>query len=92
MQNKGKQKKTIELVKKPIIRGSWHGKDAEKIAVKRGLSVLATTAIYLFGCILLGFDAMWGRILTCFTLVVGIVSLVKSVGDADVEVERVEAW
>lgn len=72
MQNKGKQKKPIELVKKPIIPGSWHGKDAEKMAVKRGLSVLATTAIYLFGTIILGFDAMWGRILTCFTLVVGI--------------------
>ena len=42
------------------------------MAVKRGLSVLATTAIYLFGTVILGFDAMWGRILTCFTLVMGI--------------------
>jgi len=72
MQNKGKQKKPVELVKKPIIPGSWHGKDAQKMAFKRYLSVLATTAIYLFGSILLGFNAMWGRILTCFTLVGGI--------------------
>lgn len=72
MQNKGKQKKPIEIVHKPIISGSWHGKDANRMAFKRFLSVLATTAIYVFGCILLGFDAMWGRILTCFTLVAGI--------------------
>lgn len=72
MQNKGKQKKPIEIVHKPIIPGSWHGKDAQRMAFKRWLSVLATTAIYLFGCVLLSFDAMWGRILTAFTLVVGI--------------------
>ena len=72
MQNKSKQKKPIEIVRKPIIRGSWHVKDAQKVAFKRWLSVLATTAIYLFGCILLGFDAMWGRVLTCFCLVGGI--------------------
>lgn len=72
MQNKGKQKNPIEIVHKPIIHGSWHGKDANKMAFKRCLSVMATTAIYVFGCVLLGFDAMWGRILTCFTLVGGI--------------------
>lgn len=71
MQNKGK-KKPVELVRKPIIPGSWHGKDAQKMAFKRYLSVLATTAIYLFGSILLGLDAMWGRILTCLTIVGGI--------------------
>ena len=72
MQNKAKQKKPVEMVQKPIIPGSWHGKDAEKIAFKRFLSVLATSLIYLVGCILLGFDAMWGRILTAVTLVFGI--------------------
>ena len=72
MQNKAKQKKPVELVKKPIIPGSWHGKDANKIAFKRFLSVLATSLIYLAGCILLGFDAMWGRILTAVTLVFGV--------------------
>lgn len=71
MQNKEKQKKTIEIVHKPIIPGSWHGKDAQKMAFKRALSVLATTAIYLFGSLLLGFDALWGRILTGLVLVVG---------------------
>lgn len=70
MQNKGKQQ--VEIVHKPIIRGSWHGKDARKIAFKRFLSVIATTAIYLFGSILLGMDVLWGRYLMGITLVVGV--------------------
>ena len=36
MQNKGKQQ-PVELVHKPIITGSWHGKDAWKLASKRML-------------------------------------------------------
>lgn len=70
MQNKGKQQ-TIELVHKPIIPGSWHGNDAMQLAIKRFLSVLATTAIYLFGSILLSFNAIWGRLLTAFVVVGG---------------------
>lgn len=69
--NKG-NKKPVELIHKPIIPGSWHGADARKIAVKRFLSVLATTAIYLFGSLLLSIDAMWGRILMCVALVSGV--------------------
>lgn len=72
MQNKAKRNKPIEIVKKPIIPGSWHGRDAQKMAFKRFLSVVATTAIYLLGCVLLGFDAMWGRILMCVTIVGGV--------------------
>ena len=71
MQNKGK-KTPVELVRKPIIRGSWHGKDAYKIAWKRFLSVLASTAIYLFGCILLNLDVLWARVLMSLTLVMGV--------------------
>lgn len=71
MQNKGKQQ-PVEIVRKPILQGSWHGKDARKIAFKRFMSVIATTAIYLFGSILLGMDALWGRILMGVTLVVGV--------------------
>ncbi len=72
MQNKGKQKNPIEIVHKPIIPGAWNGKDAQKMAFKRYLSVLATSLVYLFGCILMGFDAMWGRILTAVVLVFGV--------------------
>lgn len=71
MQNKGKQQ-PVEIVRKPIIQGSWHGRDARRIAFKRAMSVIATTAIYLFGSILLGMDALWGRILMGLTLVAGV--------------------
>ncbi|MBR6571502.1 MAG: hypothetical protein IKK75_13720, partial [Clostridia bacterium] len=70
MQNKGKQK-TVEMVRKPIIKGSWHGKDARKMAFKRFVSVLVTTIIYLFGSLLLSIDALWGRILMAITLAGG---------------------
>ncbi len=70
--NKGKQK-PIEIVHKPIIPGSWHGSDARKLAFKRFLSVLATTAIYLFGSILLSLNALWGRILMLVAIGGGVV-------------------
>lgn len=63
MQNKGK-KKTVELVHKPIIRGSWHGKDAMKLVGGRMLTVVAVTVVYLLACMLLGFEAVWARVLT----------------------------
>ena len=55
--NKG-NKNPVELVHKPIIPGTWNGKDARRLAYRRFLSVLATTAIYLFCSILLGIDAL----------------------------------
>ena len=70
--NKGKQKKPIEIVHKPIIPGSWHGKDARKLAFKRFLSVLATSALYLFGSILLSINALWGRILMLVAVAGGV--------------------
>ncbi len=69
--NKGNQK-PVEIVHKPIIPGSWHGKDARKLALKRFLSVLATTVIYLFGSILLSLDALWGRILMLVAIAGGV--------------------
>lgn len=71
MQNKGKQK-PVEMVHKPIIPGSWHGKDARKMAFRRFLSVLGTTLLYLFGSLLLGIDALWGRLLMAVTVVGGV--------------------
>ena len=44
---KGNLKKPVAQVKKPILKGSWHGKDAWKLALKRMLSMLAVTVIYL---------------------------------------------
>lgn len=66
---KGKPQKPVTLVKKPILKGSWHGKDAWKLAIKRMLSVLAVTVIYLIGGMLLSFDSLWGRLLAGIAIV-----------------------
>ncbi|MCI6040074.1 MAG: hypothetical protein MR742_06090 [Clostridiales bacterium] len=66
---KGKAKKPVVEVKKPILRGSWHGKDAWKLAFKRMLSVLAVTVIYLIAGMLLSFESLWGRLLSCIGIV-----------------------
>lgn len=66
---KGKPQKPVTLVKKPILKGSWHGKDAWKLALKRMLSVLAVTVIYLIGGMLLSFDSLWGRLLAGIAIV-----------------------
>lgn len=68
-----RRKKPVEEVKKPILTGSWHGRDAWKLAFKRTLSVLATTVIYLIAGMLLGFESLWGRIFACVA-VVGLVA------------------
>lgn len=69
MQNKGKKKPQVKEVKKPILQGSWHGKDAWKLALKRALSVLAVSVIYLLVGALLNFESLWARILTCVAIV-----------------------
>lgn len=63
MQNKG-NKKPIELVHKPIIRGSWHGKDALKLIWGRMLTIVAVTFVYLVACMLLSFEQVWARVIT----------------------------
>ena len=64
MQNKGNKKRVIEEVKKPIIRGSWHGRDAWKLALKRALSMFIVIFVYLIAGIMFTFNSFWGRILS----------------------------
>ena len=65
---KGNSKKPVARVKKPILKGSWHGKDAWKLALKRMLSMLAVTVIYLIAGMLLSFESLWGRLLSCIAV------------------------
>lgn len=88
MQTKNTKKKVIQEVKKPILEGSWHGKDAWRLASKRVISIIAITFIYLIAGLLLGFDSLIGRILMGVA-VVGIAfyyqytqGMVKGEGDA----------
>lgn len=71
MQNKNKKAQPVELVQKPIITGSWHGKDAWMLAGKRLIVMLAVAVIYLISGIMFAFDGIWGRLLSCvFTVFV----------------------
>jgi len=63
MQNKGKNQKPVELVHKPIIRGSWHGRDAMKLGFKRMLTILGISVVYLLGGAVVNFENVWARLL-----------------------------
>lgn len=69
MQKKGNSQKPVEVVRKPIIPGSWHGKDAWKLAFKRMLSVLAISFIYLLAGAFLSFENFWARLLISVMIV-----------------------
>ena len=66
------QKQPIQEVKKPILHGSWHGKDAYKLARKLFLSVLVVSLIYLLLSLMLNFNELVWRI------VVGVVVVAMS--------------
>ena len=61
MQKKTTQKKPVELVRKPIVQGSWHGRDAKKMALKFALTFAAVTLVYLLAGALMSFEAVWLR-------------------------------
>lgn len=61
MQKKAKQKKPVELVKKPIVTGSWYGRDARKLALKQLLSFVAVSLVYLITGALMSFESVWLR-------------------------------
>lgn len=56
-----KAQKTVDVVRKPILYGSWHGKDARRLAVKNGLSFLGTTLVYVIAGTFLSFPSLWMR-------------------------------
>ena len=71
MQNKTKKTKPVEIVHKPIVKGSWNGRDAWKLGFKRMAVMLAVAVIYLIAGLMLAFDGLWGRVLSCaFTVFV----------------------
>lgn len=54
--NKTKNPKPVELIRKPIVPGSWNGKDARKLAFKRMLSFVGITLLYLLVGAVVNFD------------------------------------
>lgn len=69
MHKNGKTAKTVEIVRKPIVPGSWHGRDARKMALKRFFAFLGITLIYLIAGTFFSFDALWARILSTVVIV-----------------------
>ncbi|MDD3412284.1 MAG: hypothetical protein PHY12_15890 [Eubacteriales bacterium] len=54
--------KKVKEVRKPILRGSWHGRDAWKMGGKTCLNLLAVTFLYLVLGLMLSFNSLFGRI------------------------------
>ena len=71
MQTKAK-KPIVQEVRKPILTGSWHGKDAWRHGMRYMLTVLLIGLIYLLACSILGFDSLAGRIVSAVVVVGGI--------------------
>jgi hypothetical protein len=64
-----KPKKPIPQVVKPVLTGSWHGRDAVKKGLRLMLNILFVTLIYLILSLLLTFDALALRLLTAAVLI-----------------------
>lgn len=67
MQKKGVKKP--EIVRKPILAGSWHGRDAWRLAGKRLLALVFTTMLYLLTGAFMNFESLWARIAACMIIV-----------------------
>ena len=64
-----KSKKPTPEVVKPVLNGSWHGRDAFKQGFKLMLNILLVSVLYLVLCLLLAFDSLVLRILVAIMLV-----------------------
>lgn len=61
--------KKIQEVKKPTLRGSFHGKDANKLIFRRFLAMLVLFFVFLISALVFSFEAFWLRTV-CSCLVV----------------------
>lgn len=74
MQKSPQKKQTTQEVHKPILVGSWHGKDAYKLGKAVMLSILAITVLYLIVGLLFSVDILWVRMIMA-VLVVGLAAM-----------------
>ncbi len=79
MQNR---KKPVQEVVKPVLYGSWHGKDAWKKGAKAALNILFVSLVYLLLSLLLSFDSLALRIVTAVVLVAAAGGYLYSTGVA----------
>lgn len=69
MQSVNKRKPPVQPVHRPVVTGSWHGKDAVKLGRKVMLSLLIASVLYLVLGSLLSFGSVAVRCVFCVLLV-----------------------
>lgn len=69
MQKKSAKAKSSQSVEKPILIGSWRGKDVFQKGQKLSLSILAISVLYLLLGMMLSFDSLVLRIILCVAMV-----------------------
>lgn len=75
-----KAKSPVKEVVKPVLTGSWHGKDAKKQGFKLMLNILFVTVIYLILSMLLTFDSIALRVITGLVLITAAVAYLYANG------------
>jgi len=83
MQKSPKKKPPVQEVRKPVLIGSWHGKDAFRMGRKLWVSVLMVSVIYLFVGVMLSFDNLLLRAVLAVALVVGAAGYLYSSGSGE---------
>ncbi|MCE5342525.1 MAG: hypothetical protein LLF96_02915 [Eubacteriales bacterium] len=73
-------KKPFPEVVKPVLIGSWHGRDAWKQGAKLMLNILFVSIIYLILSLLLTFDALALRMITALVLIATAVGYLYTTG------------
>ncbi len=66
---KANHKQAAREIQKPMLRGSWHGRDAFLRGYRLMAGVLITSIMFLLLGMILLFDSLWMRLLMCAALV-----------------------
>jgi len=74
------QQAKIPEVRKPVLTGSWHGKDAYRLGRKVMLGTLMVSVVYPLLSIMLSFDSIAVRIVLALALVLGAVASFYTMG------------
>ncbi len=70
----------IQQVHKPMLTGSWHGKDAYRLGLKRMLGMVGISVLYLVLGVMLSLDSLWIRVVLALFLVAAITAYEFSQG------------
>lgn len=69
MQNSRRKGVPVQEVKKPILIGSWHGRDACRLGFKAMASIAAAMVVYLLLGTMLSFNSLPLRLIICAVIV-----------------------